>query len=194
MPTELSQAAFAGAAAQALDHAAIALMVVDEEARLRHANERGQALFSEGLCTWAGRIGAASAHDTRALRAAITAACLTGATSTITLLDEAGEAPLRLMVAPVRGEPLAMLMAQGGAPEIAPSRLRESFDLTPSEARLLSALISGERVGAYAARIGVGVSTARTHLRQLFAKTGEQRQADLIRRALTDPVLRLAAA
>lgn len=184
----------ARAAAQALDYAAVALVVVDQDARLLDANGRGEALLSQGLCIWAGRIGAASAQDTRALRAAIAAATSADEAAALTLCDADGEPSLRLMVVPVRGEPLAMLMTQGGAQDIAPARLRESFDLTPSEARLLSALVAGERLTAYADRLGVRLSTVRTHLRQLFAKTGEQRQADLIRRALTDPVLRLSLA
>lgn len=65
--------------------------------------------------------------------------------------------------------------------------MRHSFNLTPAEARLLSALVEGERLTDYAGRIGIKTTTAKTHLRGLFAKTGETRQADLIRRAISDP-------
>jgi hypothetical protein len=55
---------------------------------------------------------------------------------------------------------------------------------------LLTALVSGERLSAYASEARISLSTAKTHLRSLFDKTGERRQADLIRRALASPMLR----
>lgn len=84
---------------------------------------------------------------------------------------------------------MVILIAMPAAPEEA--RLRQAFNLTPAEARLLSALAHGERLGAYALRSGVKLTTAKSHLRSLFGKTGETRQADLIRRAITDPALQL---
>ncbi len=85
-----------------------------------------------------------------------------------------------------------LVLGTATRPSIEHSRLRQSFGLTPAEARLLGALIAGERLPDYARRHGVSPTTARTHLRSLFDKTGERRQSDLIRRALSDPVLRIA--
>jgi len=41
---------------------------------------------------------------------------------------------------------------------------------------------------------GITLNTAKTHLKQIFAKTGSRRQSDLIRLILADPVLRLGDA
>jgi DNA-binding CsgD family transcriptional regulator len=61
--------------------------------------------------------------------------------------------------------------------------------LSQAEARLLEALVGGTRLGDYAARTGVSLSTVRTQLAQVFLKTGENRQSDLIRRVLRDLTL-----
>jgi DNA-binding CsgD family transcriptional regulator len=82
-----------------------------------------------------------------------------------------------------------LVFGVGGPARVEASRLGRAYDLTPSEAKLLSALVSGERLGTYAARQGISVTTAKSHLSSLFDKTGERRQADLIRRALADPIL-----
>ncbi len=78
-----------------------------------------------------------------------------------------------------------MLLIDGGeSPLVEQIRFSRAYNLTPAEARLLSALVSGERMSEYAQRRGISVTTAKSHLRALFDKTGERRQADLIRRAL----------
>lgn len=65
-------------------------------------------------------------------------------------------------------------------------------DLTHAELRLLGALLRGERLAAYARNAGVKMTTVKTHLQSLFDKTGQRRQSDLIRHALSDPLLRRA--
>ena len=63
------------------------------------------------------------------------------------------------------------------APEAA--MLNGLFDLTPAEARLAKHLANGETVGETADALGVSVTTLRSHLRSIFAKTGTSRQAEL---------------
>jgi DNA-binding CsgD family transcriptional regulator/PAS domain-containing protein len=55
------------------------------------------------------------------------------------------------------------------------------FGLTPAETRLLSRLLAGRTLEEAAAEFGIAISTAKTHLRAIFAKTGVARQADLVR-------------
>lgn len=54
------------------------------------------------------------------------------------------------------------------------------FDLTPAEARLAKHLASGETLNETAGRLGVSVTTLRTHLKSIFAKTGTSRQSELV--------------
>jgi DNA-binding NarL/FixJ family response regulator len=60
-----------------------------------------------------------------------------------------------------------------------------SLQLTDAETRLLVALVRGERLAAYAQRNAIKLTTAKTHLQALFGKSGQRRQADLIRWALS---------
>jgi DNA-binding CsgD family transcriptional regulator len=71
--------------------------------------------------------------------------------------------------------------------------LRVLFDLTPAEARLVTALCSGETLAGYAGATGATLNTVKTHLKHVFEKTGETRQTDLVRRVATDLALRFAS-
>ncbi len=55
------------------------------------------------------------------------------------------------------------------------------FGLTPAEAALAVEMLVGDGRGAAAARCGITINTARTHLARVFEKTGVTRQAELIR-------------
>jgi len=74
-------------------------------------------------------------------------------------------------------------------PEVVPEVVRRLFGLTESESRLVSAIASGDSIDEAAESMGVTVSTARTYLKQVFAKTGTSRQGDLVRMVLTSPAL-----
>jgi DNA-binding CsgD family transcriptional regulator len=77
---------------------------------------------------------------------------------------------------------------------VAPDKvITEMFGISPAEGRLASALIGGESLVDYAARIGISTNTAKTQMRQIFYKTGYSRQSDLIRAALDNPIVRLSA-
>src|SRR5579863_2860582 len=54
------------------------------------------------------------------------------------------------------------------------------FDLTPAEQRILAQLLAGRTPGEIAVNFGVALPTVRSHLASLYAKSGAERQADLI--------------
>jgi DNA-binding CsgD family transcriptional regulator len=64
-------------------------------------------------------------------------------------------------------------------------RLRSHFGLTQAEARLAIHLITGETLRSAAAKLSISYQTARTHLKNIFNKTGACRQAELVLVALT---------
>lgn len=84
--------------------------------------------------------------------------------------------------------------AQGGAAAIvlvhkAPARaeragpmLRQAYGLTGSELRVLNRLISGATREAISSDLGISLATVKTHLQNIFRKTGTNRQADLVRK------------
>ena len=67
--------------------------------------------------------------------------------------------------------------------------LAQTHALSPAELRVLGGLLDGSRLTAIAADLDIKLSTVKTHLQQIFAKTGTHRQADLVRKAAA---LRLA--
>jgi DNA-binding CsgD family transcriptional regulator/plasmid stabilization system protein ParE len=65
--------------------------------------------------------------------------------------------------------------------------MKELYGLTPSEARLALLLTSGCSVRVAARRLGTKLSTTRSVLKNVFSKTGTNRQSDLVRLLLTGP-------
>jgi DNA-binding CsgD family transcriptional regulator len=60
-----------------------------------------------------------------------------------------------------------------------PEALRTAFGLTEAEAAVAQRIARGEGLPVVAAALGVSPSTARTHLKHTFDKTGTHRQAEL---------------
>jgi DNA-binding CsgD family transcriptional regulator len=58
--------------------------------------------------------------------------------------------------------------------------LRCHFGLTPAEARLALHLVAGETLRSAEAKLSISYETARTHLKNIFGKTGTCRQAELV--------------
>jgi DNA-binding CsgD family transcriptional regulator len=109
---------------------------------------------------------------------------------------------LSLMVVPLppqaastgTDEFLAAVFIGEPSPKVAPSvaLLRALYGFTPAETRLLLALVGGNSVGDFIETAGVSLNTARSQLKAIFLKTGCERQAELVRKILSDPILRLA--
>jgi DNA-binding CsgD family transcriptional regulator len=59
--------------------------------------------------------------------------------------------------------------------------LRRRFDLTSTEAALAAEILRGDGRKAAARRCGISDATAKTHLTNIFEKTGTHRQAELVR-------------
>jgi DNA-binding CsgD family transcriptional regulator/tetratricopeptide (TPR) repeat protein len=108
---------------------------------------------------------------------------------------------LQVLVAPAQSSPaLALDRAERSArvvvivsdPDDAPlpdaSVLERLFDLTPTQARLAAAIASGLTSAEYADEYGVRVSTARQQLKELMARVGVHRQAELVRVLLSGVV------
>ena len=78
--------------------------------------------------------------------------------------------------------PVALLVVhdlQGRASALA-DLLQDRYGLTGAEARVAVEMASGDGREAAAARLGISVSTARTHLSRIYEKTETTRQAELV--------------
>jgi DNA-binding CsgD family transcriptional regulator/PAS domain-containing protein len=127
----------------------------------------------------------------RALTAALAAAegrlGLLESAGTLAIARPSARAPFLLRALPVlpgefaggfRG---AMLQIADGARRNRPSGslLGRMFSLTPAEANLAGALAAGRSMKEHAARRGVSLETARSHMAAIRRKTGCRSQADL---------------
>ena len=73
------------------------------------------------------------------------------------------------------------------AQETRPEVLQRLYGLTGSEARLTDLITAGHPLKKGAASLGITEATARQYLKQVFRKTGVQRQADLVRKVMHLP-------
>ena len=197
-----------GLAFELLETLSVGVAIVAADGRLLYANRVAEKVFrtSGGLCVVRGRLRPQAAGDGAAFERSVSDMVRTGSG---TGTRSGGMMHLRrsdMMTMPVLIAPLrvaghdttlpsaAVIFADPDAATVSPWRmLAWRWGLTPAEARLLAALAAGQEVGSYANATGVGVGTVRTHLKQIFAKTGYRRQVDLVRAVLSDPLMRLEA-
>src|SRR5216684_1701509 len=62
-----------------------------------------------------------------------------------------------------------------------PEAIARAYDLTPTELRVLLAIVDVGGVPESAVALGIAESTVKTHLANLFVKTRARRQADLVK-------------
>jgi len=189
----------AAALADSLDTLAAAMYLVDASGRIIHANASGHLMVADGsvLHALGGRLGAADSHANRALLESFAAA-------------EAGDAAVgrKGLAVPLKartGERYVahVLPLTSGARRKAgvsysavatifvhktdldlpspPEVIVQEYKLTPSELRVLFAIVEVGGVPEVADVLGISETTARTHLKHLFDKTGASRQADLVK-------------
>jgi DNA-binding CsgD family transcriptional regulator len=58
--------------------------------------------------------------------------------------------------------------------------LAELYGLTPAESRVIEHIAHGQTPQHAADELGVNLTTVKTHLQKIFAKTNTARQADLV--------------
>jgi DNA-binding CsgD family transcriptional regulator len=62
-----------------------------------------------------------------------------------------------------------------------PEVIAKTFNLRPSELRVLLAVVEVGGVPETAAALGIGEGTVKAHLHRVFNKTGTSHQADLVK-------------
>lgn len=193
--TDAIATAFAGqSVALVLDYLEHAVFVVDADAQIQFASAAARQLLDTGrLCMRNGRLGSPAASETIALRhlvkERIDAVSFGPARMTFHRLDAADDALCLGVTAarppggPSAGQPFAIVFvskpSQISLPDI--RQLRDHFGLTDAQARLAIEIARGHGLKACARRLGIAVTTARSHLRQIFEKTDTKRQAEFVR-------------
>jgi DNA-binding CsgD family transcriptional regulator/PAS domain-containing protein len=182
-----------------LDGLSAGMILVDANGRIVHANAAGNAIidaadFFRSVC---GRLVAGDPSINAALRDILIAARagdsvlgVKGIALPLTAHD--GERYVAHVLPLTSGARRVACMAYNAVAALfirkaaldafaPPEVIGEMYKLTPTELRVLLAIVNIGGVPEVAAALGVAVTTIKTHLSRLFEKTGVARQADLVK-------------
>ena len=189
----------AGTFADTLDGLDAGLCLVDAGGRLIHTNAAGQAILDAGdiLHDVGGRLVACDAKVNQTLREVFAAAeqgdaALGTKGIAVPLIGKHGERYIAHALPLTSGArrragviytAVAALFVRRAALAMSSRSevIGKIFKLTPTELRVLLAIVEMGGVPEVAAALGVADTTVRTHVSRLFQKTGATRQADLVR-------------
>lgn len=182
---------------RALDALAIAVLLVDDDLRVMHVNQAGQAALASGdaIFVRAGRLATRAAGVDAALSAAVAqigaARWPAGRQGLGVPLKDRTGANLVLNVLPLRQAALrsgflpnavaAIFIASPRPAAAASDAFKALFELTPAEGAVLDHAAVGQTNAQTAEALGVSLATVKTHLQHIFDKTGVRRRAELVK-------------
>ena len=194
------KAAEATCFADILDGLSAGMILVDPAGRIVHANAAGNTILAAAdflRKTACGRLVAGDAPVNAALREILIAAGAGDAALgvkgiALPLTAQSGERYVAHILPLTSGarcdaglayEAVAALFVRKATLEASspPGIIGEMYHLTPTELRVLLAIVDVGGVPEVAASLGVAATTIKTHLSRLFEKTGVGRQADLVK-------------
>ncbi|WP_418594951.1 response regulator [Ponticoccus sp. (in: a-proteobacteria)] len=192
-------------AERALDLIALGVVLLDGGGRVLHANCAARSMIETGefVTLQKGAVGATDTPGDRALRDAITEALAAARAGlgklTGVMLERAEDAltasalvcPLPKTFGTPETQPHVAVFLSPPARQrrISAPLLADLFGLTPTETRVAAALASGARPADAAVELGVSQTTIAFHMRNLFQKTGTNRQTDLVALILAGPMM-----
>jgi DNA-binding CsgD family transcriptional regulator len=183
----------------ALDEIDYGVLIVDADGRVAHLNRaaRRDLDATHPIELVAGQLRARAGADRDALRLALQQA----ATQSLRkLLAIGGEAqPLCVSVVPLgqgptlpqrgRSAVLVLLGKREMCGQLSVHGYARSLGLTPTEAKVLAELCNGAAAREVAQMLGVALSTVRTHINSIRAKTGAGSICSLVRQMAVLPPL-----
>lgn len=186
-----------------LDSLTVGVLLLDDDHRVRYANARAESLLRQhdGL-----QVG--SHHELRArsparqaeLQALLQGAVLTSqrnvsgaAGGVLACPDSQGEGMVMLTVAPLshlsgyeefgsNDIGAAIFLSDPYARHrLATGLLKRAYDLTDRESAICEAFVNSASLEAVADSCGLSLNSVRTYMKDIYAKTGERSQAELMR-------------
>jgi DNA-binding CsgD family transcriptional regulator len=181
-----------------LDGLQAGIFLLDAKQRVVHANRSGQAMLAEGvlLRNASGRLIANEPNARRTLDHGIAMAAKAGPANGegLAIPLEARDKdryaahllPLtsgaRWRAGEMYGAVAALFVHKAALEAPSSSRiLAKHYQLTPTELRVLLAIVEEGNVPEVAKMLGIARSTVKTHLHRLFAKTNTTRQVELVK-------------
>jgi DNA-binding CsgD family transcriptional regulator/PAS domain-containing protein len=184
--------------AETLDTLRCGVVLADAQSAIVHANRSAEEMMRDGdpISGAGGLLHATDAQGSLELRQAIRRA-----TQPITEAKENGF-PVRLTgpqaaarfahVLPLtsgeyrtrlRPDAIAAVFIGVSDEQSDAQAIAAAYRLSPAETRVLAGLFAGSTLAQTAGTLGIAESTVKTHVRNIFAKTGVSRRADLVRLA-----------
>ena len=194
-----------GGAEAALDLIALGVVLVDRRGKPVHTNRAADEMSAgtDIIHTGPDTIRSTDPPSDRELQRALSEtldAAKTGGEKVVGVMlhPRQDASPIQLLIcslAPETNAPydqphvalfISALDHQKRVPE---TLLMDMFGLTPTEARVAGALARSTRAADVAAELGVSQTTISFHMRNLFQKTGTNRQADLVALIMAGPMM-----
>lgn len=190
--------------AEAMDHLTLATLILDGTGRVIHANAMARELLAspDRIMLMGDRLSFGEAADAKRFREAFerateaARATQPGLVEALRVRRGLGPGQFSVIVRPASARPATeestlspavavFISAETDRAQSPPvETVRKLFDLTRKEAELAMCLTNGRSLREAAADLGITLNTARAHLRSIFAKTGIDRQARLVRAIL----------
>jgi DNA-binding CsgD family transcriptional regulator len=187
----------------ALNALAFGLAICDAEGRIAFANTAAQELLGRKQGLALGRQGdeliAGTPEDSRKLARLLQSAArgevggvmrLTSTNHATALLTFVAPLPRNLESDYGPGYALVTMTAPNTPHPLTSETLVALFDLSPTQASIALAIFAGQAPEEIAEARGIRISTLRTHLAEIFQRTGAENQRDLVRLLGALPPLR----
>jgi DNA-binding CsgD family transcriptional regulator len=181
-------------ALRALDQLCAGVIVTDNGGWIIEMNRAAESIvrLDDGLTVRNDRLCARRAFETAKMAkliAGVTADGKPGAAAAHMLAGRCdGLPPYVLTIAPLSADTtiddrrLALIVVVDPERHFPSEKsLAELFGLSPAEARLAAALLTGKTLAEIATTSGIRITTVRTQLASILRKVGAERQADLVR-------------
>jgi DNA-binding CsgD family transcriptional regulator len=188
---------------EVMDRLPSGVILLDKDSRVVLTNRSAEQILAvaDGIQLDRGRPRLADAQQDRAfqqlLEEAVRTRALRGRSygKTMSVVRPSGRRSYASMVGPLLAPPpgtnlreaaAILFVADPEGSQISTTEVLEGlYDLTPAEAELLRLLAEGNSLEEVAGQRGVTINTARSQLKQVFAKTDTRRQGELVRLVLT---------
>lgn len=189
--------------ADAMADLTLATLVLDESARVIHANALATRILGkrDGISLADGAIAFDDPVDAQRYQGAFMRALEAGRTDSPGIVEalrvrqprggghlgvivRPGGSRLREPDAPLAGAVAVFLSDESDTRDASTASVRKLFGLTEKEAQLALSIANGHSLQETAGHLGISLNTARAHLRAIYAKTGIDRQAKLVRAIL----------
>jgi len=178
-----------------LDQMSAAVVLVDEDLRIVHTNRMADDMLAVGALMHA-------SQERLAVRGPVAQEALRNAVRVVAENEAAlGQRGIGIPAVAVDGTPavlhvlpltsgdlrpdlgrraIAAVFATPNTPHMPVDAIAALYDFTPAESHVFASLCAGNSLEETAESAGIAKSTARSHLLRLFAKTGCNRQAQLV--------------